>query len=150
MTKTPFIKLYEPKNLLTLKRVLKLIGIRPLNDVVVIEDSTGEGVSLDLSKIDDISSSEFTISETSGLLELPVPGPSKLLKPKNRPLKPIFRPSEELIKPIDSSNPDEIQLDLVTSLCYRVKAKIFKKKFDKNNFTSNTYKQALKSPNVKE
>ncbi len=50
---------------------------------------------------------------------------------------------------MDSLNPDEIQLDLITSLCYRVKAKIYKKKLDKNSFTLNIYKQALKSPNVK-
>ncbi len=53
------------------------------------------------------------------------------------------------MKSVDSSNLDEIQLDLVTSLCYRVKAKIFKKKLDKNSFIPNTYKQALKSPNIK-
>ena len=33
--KTPFIKLYEFKNLLTLKKVLKPIKIRPLNNVAV-------------------------------------------------------------------------------------------------------------------
>jgi len=36
MTKTLFLKLYEPKNLLFLGGVSKLIGIRPLNDVSVI------------------------------------------------------------------------------------------------------------------
>ncbi len=51
---------------------------------------------------------------------------------------------------MDSSNLDEMQLDLIISLCYRIKTKIFKKKLDKNSFTPNTYKQALKSPNVKE
>src|SRR6266566_4690387 len=43
-----------------------------------------------------------------------------------------------------------MSLDLIINLCYRIKAKIFKKKFDKNSSTPNTYKQALKSPNVKE
>ncbi len=42
-----------------------------------------------------------------------------------------------------------MQLDLVISLCYRVKVKIFKKKLDKNSSTPNIYKQALKSSNVK-
>ena len=54
MTKTPFIKLYEPKNPLTLEGVLKFTEIRPLNDVAITKDSTGEGVSLDLLEIDDI------------------------------------------------------------------------------------------------
>src|SRR6266566_7063330 len=54
VTKTPFIKLYELKNPLTLERITKLIRIRPLNDVTVTEDSTGERVSLDLPEIDDI------------------------------------------------------------------------------------------------
>ncbi len=102
MTKTPFIKLYEPKNPLTLEGVSKPTGIRPLNNVAIIKN-----------------------------------------------LEPILRPFKKLIKPIDSSNPDEMQLDLVTNLCYRIKAKIFKKKLDKNNFTPNIYKQALKSPNIK-
>src|SRR6266699_4045594 len=63
VTKTPFIKLYELKNPLTLEGVLKLIEIRPLNDVVVTEDSTGKGISLDLPEIDDIGSSESTTLE---------------------------------------------------------------------------------------
>ena len=82
--KTPFIKLYELKNPLTLKRVLKPIEIRPLNDVAVIEDFTGEGVSLDLPEIDDIGSLEPTTFETPRFLKppkLPVPGPFKPLKP---------------------------------------------------------------------
>src|SRR6266699_2978728 len=54
MIKTPFIKLYKPKNPLTLKGVIKSIGIRPLNDVAVTEDSIGEGILLDLPEIDDI------------------------------------------------------------------------------------------------
>ncbi len=61
----------------------------------------------------------------------------------------MLRPPDEPIKPIDSLNPDKMQLNLVTSLYYRVKTKIFKKKLDKNNSTPNTYKQTLKSPNVK-
>ena len=150
VTKTSFIKLYEFKNPLTLEGVLKPIGIRPLNDVAVIEDSTGEGVSLDLPEIDDIDSSESTTLEVPGPPELPAPRPFRLPEPENKPSKPVFRPPEEPIKPMDSSNPDEIQLDLVTNLYYRVKVKIFKKKFDKNSFTPNIYKQALKSPNVKE
>ena len=35
MTKTLFIKLYKPKNLLTLEGVSKPTGIRPLNDIAV-------------------------------------------------------------------------------------------------------------------
>jgi len=162
--KTPFIKLYELKNPLTLEEVSKPTGIQPLNDVAVIEDSIGEGVSLDLPEIDDIGSSESITPEAPGppeppefpapgppeLPELPAPGPFKPLKPENKPLEPMFRPFEEPIKLVDSLDPDKMQLDLITSLCYRVKAKIFKKKLNKNNFTPNTYKQALKSPNVKE
>ncbi len=150
VTKTPFIKLYEPKNLLTLEGVSKPIGIRPLNDVAVIEDSTGEGVSLDLPEIDDIGFSESITPEAPGPLELPASGSFKPLEPENRPSEPVFRPFEEPIKPVDSLDPDEMQLDLVISFCYRVKAKIFKKKLDKNSSTPNTYKQALKSLNVKE
>ncbi len=132
MTKTPFIKLYKPKNPLTLKRVSKPIKIRLLNDVAVTEDSTGERISLDLLKIDDISSSESTTPEASRPPkplelpasrppkppELPAPGPFKPSEPKNRPLEPVLKSFEELIKPVDSSDPDEIQLNLVTSLCY--------------------------------
>ncbi len=106
--KTPFIKLYEPKNPLTLEGVLKPIRIRLLNDVAIIEDSTGEEVSLDLLEIDDIGSSESIIFETPGPLELPIPGPSRLPEPENRPLEPMFRLSEKPIKPVDSSDPDEI------------------------------------------
>ncbi len=160
VTKTPFIKLYKSKNLLTLEGVIKPIGIRLLNDVAITEDSIGEGVSLDLPEIDDIGPPELTIPKTLGpsrppeppalrlskLLEPLAPGPSKPLEPVPGPSKP----SEEPIEPVDSSNLDEIQLDLVISLCYRIKAKIFKKKLDKNNSIPNTYKQALKSPNVKE
>ncbi len=62
----------------------------------------------------------------------------------------MFKPPEKLIKLIDSLNPDEIQLNIVINLYYRIKVKIFKKKFDKNNFTPNIYKQTLKSPNIKE
>ncbi len=121
-----------------------------MNDVAVTEDSIGKGISLDLPEIDDIGSSESTIPEASKPSELPILGPFRLLKPENKPLEPVFKPLEEPIKPIDFLDPDEIQLDLVTSLCYRVKAKIFKKKLDKNSSTPNTYKQALKSSNVKE
>ncbi len=64
ITKTPFIKLYEPKNPLTLEKVSKPIGIRPLNDVVVTEDSTGERISLDLLEIDDIGFLESITLET--------------------------------------------------------------------------------------
>jgi len=116
--KTPFIKLYKPKNPLTLERVTKPIGIRLLNDVVVIEDSTRKRVSLDLLEIDDIGLLEPITLEAPGLfrlLEPPAPKPSKLLKPPAsgpfRPPEPVprpFRPSEELIKPIDSSNLDKI------------------------------------------
>src|SRR6266699_3484970 len=153
MIKTPFIKLYKPKNPLTLEGFSKPIEIRPLNDVAITEDSIGEEVSLDLSEIDDIGFSEPTIFETprsSRSLELSAPGLSRPPEPENRPLEPVFRPSEEPIKPMDSLDPDEMQLNLVISLCYRVKAKIFKKKLDKNSSTPNTYKQALKNPNVKE
>ncbi len=149
MTKTPFIKLYESKNPLTLKEVSKPIKIRPLNDVAITEDFTGERISLDLPEIDDISSSKSTTPEAPRPSKLPAPGFSRPLEPENKPSEPIFRPSKKPIKPIDFSNPDEMQLDLITSFCYRIKIKIFKKKLDKNNSTPNTYKQALKSPNIK-
>ena len=168
VTKTLFIKLYKFKNPLTLEKVSKSIEIRLLNDVVVTKDSTGEKVSLDLLEIDDIGLLKLTIPEVPRLSKLPkllVPRPSKLLEllvskllellaPRpSKPLEPIatgfFKLSEELIKPVDSSNLDEMQLDLVTSLYYRIKVKIFKKKLDKNNSILNIYKQALKSPNVK-
>src|SRR6266699_2974985 len=90
MTKTLFIKLYKPKNLLTLEGVSKPTGIRPLNDVAVTEDSTREGISLDLPEIDDIGSSKSTTPEAPRLLKLPkllAPGPSTLPKPQNRPLE---------------------------------------------------------------
>ncbi len=116
--KMPFIKLYELKNPLTLEGVTKPIGIRPLNDVAVIEDFTGEGVLLDLLEIDDISPSELTTFEVPGsskLLEPPVPGSSRLSKPliprPSRPLEPVlgpFGPSEEPIEPVDSSILDEM------------------------------------------
>ncbi len=153
MIKTPFIKLYELKNPLTLKEVSKPTGIRPLNDVAITKDSTGEKISLNLPEIDDISSSKSTTPEAPKPpepLELPAPGPFKPSEPENKPLEPMLKPSKEPIKPMDSSDPDEMQLDLVISLCYRIKAKIFKKKLDKNSSTPNIYKQALKSPNVKE
>ncbi len=149
VTKTPFIKLYEPKNPLTLEGVSKLTKIRPLNNIAITKDSTGEKISLDLPEIDDISSLKSTTPETPGPPELPAPGPSRPPEPENRPSEPMLRPPEEPIKPIDSSDPDEMQLNLVTNLCYRIKTKIFKKKLDKNSSTPNTYKQALKSPNVK-
>ena len=152
MTKTLFIKLYESKNPLTLEKVSKSIEIRPLNDVAVTKDSTGEGISLDLPEIDDIGSSESTTPKAprpSEPPELPAPSPFKLPEPENRPPEPILKPSEKLIKPMDSSDPDEIQLNLVINLCYRVKTKIFKKKLDKNSFTPNIYKQVLKNQNVK-
>jgi len=41
-------------------------------------------------------------------------------------------------------------LKSIPSLYYWVKAKIFKKKLDKNNSIPNTYQQVLKCPNVKE
>ncbi len=138
--KTLFIKLYELKNLLTLKKVSKPIGIRPLNDIAVIEDSTGEGISLDLLEIDDIGFLESIILEALGSPELLAPGPFKPPEPENKSSEPIFRPPEELIKPVDSSNPDKMQLNLVISFCYRIKAKIFKKKLDKNSSTPNIYK----------
>ena len=146
MTKTLFLKLYEPKNPLFLEGVLKPIGIQPLNDASVIQNSIRKEISLDLPEIDDddISSPEP--------IEPPTPKPFKLLEPLvPRPLEPITirslkppkpenRPVEKPMKPIDSSNLDKMQLNLVISLCYRIKAKIFKKKLDKNNFTPNTYK----------
>ncbi len=121
MTKTLFIKLYELKNPLTLEEVSKPIGIRPLNDVAITEDSIGERISLDLPEIDDISSSESTTFEIPRLLKSPkllASGPFKLPELKNRLSEPMFRPPEEPIKPIDSSDPDEMQLNLVISLCY--------------------------------
>ncbi len=150
MTKTPFIKLYKPKNPLTLKEVSKSIKIRPLNDVAIIKDSTGKKISLDLPEIDNIGSSESITPKIPRLLKFPNPRLFRPPKPKNRPLEPILKPSEKPIKPIDSLDPDKIQLDLVISLYYRVKVKIFKKKLDKNNFIPNIYKQTLKNPNIKE
>ncbi len=150
--KTLFIKLYEPKNLLILEGVLKFIGIRPLNNVVIIEDSIGEGVLLDLPEIDDIGflkSTTLKAPKSFKSLELLVPRFFRPPKPENRPSEPIFRRPEKFIKPVDSLDPDEIQLDLVINLCYRVKTKIFKKKLNKNNSTPNMYKQTLKSLNVK-
>ncbi len=153
MIKTPFIKLYELKNPLTLKKISKPIEIRPLNDVAIIKYSTKERISLDLLKIDNIGSSKSTTSKTSRSpkpLEFLILRPFRPLEPENRPLEPIFKYFKEPIKPIDSSDPDKIQLNLIINLYYRVKVKIFKKKFDKNNSTPNIYKQALKSLNVKE
>ncbi len=151
--KTPFIKLYELKNLLTLKGVLKPIGIRLLNNVAITEDFIGKRVLLDLPEIDDdiglLKPINFKTLVFSRPLEPAAPGPSKLSELENRFLKPVLKSSEEFIKFIDSSNLDEIQLDLSINLCYRIKAKIFKKKLYKNNFTPNIYKQALKSPIVK-
>ncbi len=145
----PFIKLYKSKNPLTLEEVLKPIGIRPLNNVVITEDSTGEGVSLDLPEIDYISFLESITPKTPRSSELPASRPSRPPEPENKPSEPMFKPLEEPIKPVDSLDPDEIQLDLIISLCYRIKVKIFKKKLDKNNSIPNMYKQVLKSPNVK-
>jgi len=116
--KMPFIKLYEFKNSLILKGVSKLIRIRPLNDIAIIKDSTGEGVSLDLSKIDDIGSSKSIIFEVPRPSKLPVPGPFRPLELENKLLKPMFSPPEKFIKSMDSSDPDKMQLDLVISLCY--------------------------------
>ncbi len=93
MTKTPFIKLYKPKNPLTLEEVSKPIGIRPLNDVTITKDSTGEKISLDLPEIDNISSSKPTTSKAPRSFKppkLPAPKPSKPPEPKNKPSKPIF------------------------------------------------------------
>ncbi len=108
VTKTPFIKLYEPKNPLTLEGVSKLIRIRPLNDVAIIEDFTGERISLDLPEIDDIDFLKSTTLEVPKPPELPAPGPSRLLEPENKPSKPMFKPSEEPIKPMDSLDLDEM------------------------------------------
>ncbi len=138
--KTLFIKLYEPKNPLTLEGVSKLIGIRPLNDVVVIEDFIREGVLLDLPEIDDIGFLKSIILEVLRPLELLALRLFKYLEFENRLLEPVFKPFEEFIKPVDSLDLDEMQLDLVISLYYRIKVKIFKKKLDKNSFIPNIYK----------
>ncbi len=119
--KTPFINLYEPKNPLILEGVSKFIGIRLLNDIAVTEDFIGEEVSLNLLEIDDIGFLKPITPEaprSPRLLELPVLRFSRLLEPENRPLKPVFRLSEEPIKPVDSLDPDEMQLNLVISLYY--------------------------------
>ena len=156
VTKTPFFKLYEPKNPLLLRGVSKLTEIRPLNNVSVTQDSTGERISLDLLEIDDNDIGfpklvEFLVLRPFRPLELLIPGPPEPIAiGPLKPPKPKNKPAEELMKPVDSSNLDEIQLNLITSFCYRVKVKIFKKKLDKNSFTPNTYKQTLKNPNVKE
>ena len=155
MTKTPFLKLYEPKNPLFLKGVSKPIRIRPLNNVSVTLNSIRKKISLDLPEIDDDIGSpepvnpevpgpfrplEPTTPRPSKPLEPIVPRPLKPPEPENKPLEPMFRPPEELIKPIDSLDPDEIQLDLIINLYYQIKAKIFKKKLNKNSSTPNTYK----------
>ena len=109
--KTPFIKLYKPKNPLTLKGVSKPIEIRPLNNVAVTKDSIGEEVSLDLPEIDDIDFSKLITPEVprfSKPPELLAPGPSKPLEPENRPLEPMLRPFEEPIKSVDSLDLDEM------------------------------------------
>jgi len=109
--KTLFIKLYKFRNLLVLKEVSKPIGIRLLNDVVIIKDFTKEEILLDLSEIDGISSLEPTTSEVPRSLrplELPALGPFKPSKPENRPSEPIFKLFKKPIKPVDSSDPDEI------------------------------------------
>ncbi len=82
-----------------------------MNDITIIEDSNGKGVSLDLPKIDDIGSLKFITLEVPRFfrpLELLVLGSFKLLELENRLLKPMLRPFEELIKPVDSLNLDEI------------------------------------------
>ena len=78
-----------------------------MNDITIIEDSNGKGVSLDLPKIDNISFLELTTPEA--------PKPSRPLEPLapglSRPPKPIpgpSRPSKEPIEPVDSSNLDEM------------------------------------------
>ena len=79
-----------------------------MNDVIVIKDSTGERISLDLPEIDNINSSKSITLEAPKPPELLALRPFKPLKLKNRLLKPVFRPPEELIKPIDSSDPDKM------------------------------------------
>ena len=109
-----------------------------MNNIAVTKDSIKEKISLNLLEIDDINSSKLTTPEAPKSLrlpklpvlkppKLPAPRPSKPSKLENRPLEPIFKPPEKPIKPMDFSNPDEMQLDLITSLYYRIKAKIFKK-----------------------
>jgi len=156
VVKIPFLKLYELKNLLLLERVSKPIEIRPLNDASVTQDFIKKRISLDLPEIDDddIGSPKLIKPSTLGPSKPPeplAPGPSEpIVTGPLKPPEPENRPAEESMKPVDSLNLGEIQLNLVTSFCYRVKAKIFKKKLDKNSSTLNIYKQALKSPNVKE
>ncbi len=106
--KTPFIKLYELKNPLTLEGVSKLIRIRPLNDVAIIEDFIGEGVSLNLPEIDDIGFLEFIILEVPGPLELLALGPFRPSEPESRSSEFVFRPPEEFIKPVDSLDLDKM------------------------------------------
>src|SRR6266699_2478414 len=96
--KTPFIKLYEPKNPLTLEGVSKLIEIRPLNDVAVTEDSTKKGISLDLPEIDDIGFLKLTTPEAPRSPrppELPAPRPFRPPEPENKLLEPVLRLFEE-------------------------------------------------------
>jgi len=129
VTKTPFFKLYEFKISLFLEEVLKSIDIRPLNDTAVTEDSIGEGISLDLLEIDDdIGSLELVtlkVLEPSRPSKFITPRLFKPLESENRPSEPMLRPLEKLIKLINSSNLDEMQLDLIISFYYRVKAMIF-------------------------
>ncbi len=75
-----------------------------MNDVVVTEDFIRERVSLDLSKIDDINSLKFKILKTPRSFKLFKPEAPKFFKL----LKLIFKLFKQLIKPIDSLNPDEI------------------------------------------
>src|SRR6266699_2854838 len=116
VTKTPFIKLYKPKNPLTLKGVIKPIGIRPLNDVAVTEDPIGEGILLDLPEIADIGPLELTAPEVLRPFKPSEPPAPKPFKPSEplvpgpfRPPEPILgpsRPSEEPIELVDFSNLD--------------------------------------------
>ena len=107
VTKTLFIKLYKSKNPLTLKRIIKPIGIRSLNDVAITENSIGKGISLDLLEIDDISLLKPTTSEAPKPFKFSKPPVSRLFRPSEPVLEPL-RLSEEPIELMNSANLDEM------------------------------------------
>ncbi len=114
MTKTLFFKLYELKNPLLLRGVSKPIGIRPLNDVSVIQDFIGEGVSLDLPEIDDDDIGSLEPVESPVLGPFRPPEPLALRPPEPIAIglfkspEPENRLVEKFIKSVDSLNLDEM------------------------------------------
>ena len=114
VVKTPFIKLYEPKNPMLLKgAILSSKGIRPLNDVPATgttEDSNreGENSSNQLPEIDDIGSSKqatTTPSKPTASLK-PIEPPLRSLEPLELP-----RPLKKVSEPFEEPEDDEMLLD---------------------------------------